>query len=67
LPDRLDEDAVVDRAAADGVRVYALGRYRVSPAAEPTVFSPALVIGFGNVNESRIRRGVRVLAGALAD
>ncbi|ONI68285.1 hypothetical protein BWI15_35290 [Kribbella sp. ALI-6-A] len=67
LPARLEEAAVVDRAAADGVRVYALGRYRVPPAVEPTAFSPALVIGFGNVNESRIRRGVRVLGEALED
>ncbi|GII77052.1 hypothetical protein Sru01_20340 [Sphaerisporangium rufum] len=56
-------------AAARGVRVYGLGRYRV-PAATPDrrparPHDPALVVGFGNVGESAIRAGTRILARLL--
>lgn len=56
---------MVGRIAAQGVQVYGLGRYRTAGATKPTAFGPALVLGFGNVNESRISHGVRILATGL--
>ena len=67
LPDGATEDAVVQAALRHGVRVYGLSRYRVdAPAAGEAPVPAALVVGFGNVNEARIRRGVAVLAQVLA-
>jgi len=44
-----------------GVRVNPLGLYRLADAAgEPS--APAFVLGFGNVSEEQIRRGIRTLA-----
>jgi GntR family transcriptional regulator/MocR family aminotransferase len=68
LPDRTSEHAVVATAATMGVRVNGLGRYRFAPAdaeAEPEPRPPALVLGFGNVSEHQIRRGIRTLAKAV--
>jgi DNA-binding transcriptional MocR family regulator len=47
--------------------VYGLSRYRVDAerSGEADV-PPALVLGFGNVNEDRIRRGVEVLGRILS-
>jgi GntR family transcriptional regulator/MocR family aminotransferase len=62
LPAGSSEPAVVAAAAALGVRVNGLGHYAfVGTAASP----PALVLGFGNVGEQQIRRGVRALAEAV--
>jgi GntR family transcriptional regulator/MocR family aminotransferase len=63
LPDGTTEDAVVATAATMGVRVNGLNHYRFA-AAEPDPRSPALVLGFGNVTEHQIRRGIRALATA---
>ncbi|ALG12084.1 PLP-dependent aminotransferase family protein [Kibdelosporangium phytohabitans] len=64
LPDGTSERAVVSTAAAMGVRVNGLTHYRFAPAGtEP--HPPALVLGFGNVSELRIRRGIRTLAEAV--
>ncbi len=57
LPAGVGETDVVDGAASRGVCVYGMSRYRSSRATEPG----ELVIGFGNVPEHLIRRGVRVL------
>jgi GntR family transcriptional regulator/MocR family aminotransferase len=68
LPDGTSEPAVVAAAAAMGVRVNGLGHYRFVAAgaeAEPSPFSPALVLGFGNVSAHQIRRGIPALATAL--
>ncbi|GAB3818653.1 PLP-dependent aminotransferase family protein [Kribbella italica] len=64
LPSGADEAAVVAAAAQRSVAVRGLGDYRMDDvgAAEP-----GLVMGFGNVNESAIRRGVRVLADVISD
>lgn len=61
LPAGWDEADVTERAAAAGVRVYPLGRYRTSrrPGA-----SPALVLGYGNLTPAAIERGIRALARA---
>lgn len=65
LPDGASERAVVATAATMGVRVNGLNRYRFAGAAdEPEPLPPALVLGFGNVDEFQIRRGIRVLADA---
>ena len=52
------------RAAAErSVGLYAMARYRLTPAAPD---APAeLVLGFGNVTEDAIRRGVRAVADLL--
>ncbi|MET0235502.1 MAG: PLP-dependent aminotransferase family protein [Kibdelosporangium sp.] len=68
LPDSTSESAVVRTAATMGVRVNGLARYRFAHAdteIEPAPRPPALVLGFGNVNEHQIRRGIRTLATAV--
>jgi GntR family transcriptional regulator / MocR family aminotransferase len=68
LPDGTSESAVVETAATMGVRVNGLGHYRFVSAdaeAEPETSPPALVLGFGNVPEHRISRGIRQLARAV--
>ena len=68
LPDGTSERAVAATAATMGVRVNGLGHYRFVAAdseAESTPHPPALVLGFGNVSEHRISRGVRTLAEAV--
>lgn len=68
LPDGTSERAVVATAATMGVGVNGLDRYRFVAAdteAEPDPRPPALVLGFGNVGEQQIRRGIRTLAEAV--
>ena len=66
LPDGAAEDEVVDAALRKGVRVYGLSRYRVDAERSGKAdVPPSLVLGFGNVNEDRIRRGVEVLGRIL--
>jgi GntR family transcriptional regulator / MocR family aminotransferase len=64
LPDGTSERAVVETAATMGVRVNGLGHYRFS-SAETEPLPPALVLGFGNVTEHQISRGIRTLAKAV--
>ncbi|MCO1659073.1 MocR-like pyridoxine biosynthesis transcription factor PdxR [Pseudonocardia humida] len=68
LPADVDESRVVARAAAAGVAVRGVGDYRVTPDDDGPrrPLPPALVLGFGNVTVSEIRRGVSVL-GRLSD
>ena len=67
LPEGVPEDEVVHSALRRAVRVYGLSRYRVdAPRAGEADVPPALVLGFGNVNEERIRRGVEVLGEVLS-
>lgn len=68
LPDGTSEREAVATASTMGVRVKGLGHYRFRTAdliEEPDSFSPALVLGFGNVSENQIRRGIRTLAEAV--
>jgi GntR family transcriptional regulator/MocR family aminotransferase len=68
LPDGTSERAVVATAATMGVRVNGLGHYRFEAAdakTEPDPRPPALVLGFGNVTEHQISRGIRTLATAV--
>ena len=63
LPTGSSERAVAQAAASRGVRVNPLGHYRFQTEdAEPP--PPALVLGFGNVTEQEIRRGIRGIAEA---
>ena len=66
LPEGSSERAVAATAATMGVRVNPLGHYRVvteDTTAEP--LPPALVLGFGNVDEHQIRNGIRRIAHAV--
>ena len=68
LPTGVTEDEVVRAALRRAVRVYGLSRYRVdAPTAGDAEVPAALVLGFGNVSEERIRRGIEVLGAAMAD
>jgi GntR family transcriptional regulator/MocR family aminotransferase len=57
----VDEAATVAAAAARGVALEGLAAFRRSPAPQP----PALVLGYGNLAEPAIARGIAELAGAL--
>ena len=61
LPDGHAEAQVVAGCAERSVRVYGLSRYRSDGATEP----PELLLGFGNLTEAAIRRGVAVLGEVL--
>ena len=61
LADGHDEAQVVAGCAERSVRVYGLSRYRSDGATEP----PELLLGFGNLTEAAIRRGVAVLGEVL--
>jgi GntR family transcriptional regulator/MocR family aminotransferase len=68
LPAGATEDEVVQSALRRAVRVYGLSRYRVdAPRAGEANVPAALVLGYGNVNEERILRGVEVLGQAMSD
>jgi GntR family transcriptional regulator / MocR family aminotransferase len=63
LPDGLDETTVVDNAAALGVGVDPLGRYRTSRRGDER---PALVLRYGNLRTEAIERGIELLAQAIS-
>ncbi len=68
LPEGVAEDEVVHSALLRAVRVYGLSRYRVdAPRAAEADVPAALVLGFGNVNDERILRGVEVLGEVISD
>jgi GntR family transcriptional regulator / MocR family aminotransferase len=62
LPPQADEAAVVAAASRHSVGVYAMTGYRFGGSAAPA----ALVLGYGGLGESAIRRGVRLLALAIS-
>jgi GntR family transcriptional regulator/MocR family aminotransferase len=61
LPSEVDEDAVVEAALSLGVRVTGLRRYRLSA----TPAEPALLLGFGNLSQHQLVRGVHAIAEAV--
>src|SRR4051794_21990987 len=63
LPAEVEETAVVEAAAARGVRVEGLSAHRFDDGAAP----PALLLGYGSMTEQAIRRGIRELAAAVDD
>ena len=67
LPEGASERSVAARAATMGVRVSPLGDYAFAgpgATAGPPPSVPALVLGFGNVDEQQIGRGIRIIAAA---
>jgi GntR family transcriptional regulator/MocR family aminotransferase len=62
LPDGADEVAIADAARERGVLMHPMVRYRLATA---TDHPPQLVLGFGNLSEAEIRRGVRVIGDLL--
>jgi GntR family transcriptional regulator/MocR family aminotransferase len=61
LSPELDEDAVAAAAAASGVGVYPLGRFRLRGGGRP-----GLLLGYAALDERQIHEGVRRLADGLA-
>jgi GntR family transcriptional regulator / MocR family aminotransferase len=67
LPEGVTEEEVVQAALRRSVRVYGLSHYRVdAPRAGEANVPAALVLGFGNVIEERILRGIEVLGEVLS-
>ena len=62
LPDGSDEAAVVAEARRRSVGLYGISRYR-----DGTPGPAQLVIGFGNLSESAIERGIATVADLLRD
>jgi GntR family transcriptional regulator/MocR family aminotransferase len=61
LPDRTDEQTVVTAARQRSIGLYGMSRYRSDGATEPT----ELVLGFGNVTEDGIKRGIAAIGDIL--
>jgi GntR family transcriptional regulator / MocR family aminotransferase len=61
LPEGVEEDAVVAAARERSVGVYGLGYHCFGARSWP----PALVLGFGNVGEGAIERGIETIADLL--
>ncbi len=55
--------AVVDSAAANGVRVANLATYQ----SRNDAIGPGLVLGYGNLADPQIEEGVTLLASAVAE
>lgn len=60
LPDDLDEAALIDAAAVEGIGFSGVTSRRIAPG------SPALVFGYGSIAEGAIEPGVARLAGVIA-
>jgi GntR family transcriptional regulator / MocR family aminotransferase len=61
LPGDADEQAIIAAALDRSVGLHGITTYRMSPAAGPA----ELVIGFGNLNESAIGRGLAAIGDLL--
>jgi len=61
LPARCNEPAVVEGARERSVGVYGMSRYRASGNPRP----PELVLGFGNLSEPAIERGIAAIGDLL--
>ncbi len=61
LPDGTDEDAIVTTAAQRSILLHGMRRYRVHGAND----RPAIVFGFGDLNEHAIRSGIARIADLL--
>ncbi len=62
LPDDLDETAVIEAAAGEGVAVAGVAPYRLTPAPR----GGGLIFGYSNLSERAIADGVTRLARAIA-
>ncbi|MET0325795.1 MAG: PLP-dependent aminotransferase family protein [Ilumatobacteraceae bacterium] len=61
LPPDGDETAVIEQARERSIGLHGMSEYRTDGATTP----PQLVVGFGNVTEGSIRRGIEVIAPLL--
>jgi GntR family transcriptional regulator/MocR family aminotransferase len=61
LPDDADEKAIVAAARERSIGLYGMSSYRAAGATVP----PMLVLGFGNVAESAIERGIATVGDLL--
>jgi GntR family transcriptional regulator/MocR family aminotransferase len=61
LPDSLDEDTVVSVARARSIGLYGMSEFRSTATPRP----PELVLGFGNLSEESIGRGVNSIGDLL--
>jgi GntR family transcriptional regulator / MocR family aminotransferase len=61
LPDELDETAVIEAAAREGVAVAGVAPYRLAPSPRG-----GLIFGYSNLSERQITDGVRRLGRAVA-
>jgi GntR family transcriptional regulator/MocR family aminotransferase len=62
LPERVDERAVAAAARERSIGLYPMSDYRTGRHAGP----PELVLGFGDLSESEIERGIAAVADLLA-
>ncbi len=62
LPDGLDADAVAQRAAERSIAVYPMSGYRTH---QSSTYPPELVLGFGNLSETAIGRGIAAIGDLL--
>jgi GntR family transcriptional regulator / MocR family aminotransferase len=61
LPHERDEQAIVDEARARSIGLYGMSSYRPSGRSGP----PQLVLGFGNLSEPAIQRGITAVSDLL--
>jgi GntR family transcriptional regulator/MocR family aminotransferase len=62
LPEGADVEAVVEQAAARSIGLYPMSAYRTRQAED---HPPELVLGFGNLSEAAIERGIAAVADLL--
>jgi GntR family transcriptional regulator/MocR family aminotransferase len=63
LPEGGDEQRVVAAAAERSIKLYPMSMFRASGATEP----PSLVLGFGNLSDGEIERGIDAIGDVLSD
>ena len=62
LPATCDERSIVEQARDRSIELHGMSRYRASGAAEP----PELVLGFGNLSDGAIERGIAAISDLLS-
>lgn len=62
LPPGVDDCAVAERASASGIDVLPISAFALEPS---SLRRSGLLLGYGALDESAIREGVRRLAAAL--
>ena len=63
LPNSLDEPEIVAKARERSIGLYPMSRYRADRQIQP----PRLVLGFGDLSEAAIQRGIATIADLLGD
>jgi GntR family transcriptional regulator / MocR family aminotransferase len=62
LPDGIDEQTVVSAAAGRSIKLHPMSSYRADGATQP----PELVLGFGNLSDGEIERGIATIGDLLS-